>query len=54
MNGGKEGLSVTSMPLYVKEDCLLCHGSKEEELKFIQEKYDIGYDYKNWRFTRRN
>ena len=32
--------------LYVKEDCLLCHGSKEEAPKFIQEKYDIGYDYK--------
>ena len=32
--------------LYVKEDCLLCHGSKEAAPKFIQEKYDIGYDYK--------
>lgn len=32
--------------LYVKEDCLLCHGPKEHAPEFIQKNYDVGYDYK--------
>lgn len=32
--------------LYVKEDCLLCHGPKEKAPEFIQKNYDAGYDYK--------
>ncbi|KKO18209.1 MAG: response regulator [Candidatus Brocadia sp.] len=32
--------------LYVKEDCLLCHGSKEKAPELIQKNYDVGYDYK--------
>ncbi len=31
--------------LYVKEDCLLCHGPKERAPEFIQKNYDAGYDY---------
>lgn len=31
--------------LYVKEDCLLCHGHKERAPEFIQKHYDVGYDY---------
>lgn len=32
--------------LYVKEDCLLCHGPKENAPEFIQKNYDAGYNYK--------
>jgi signal transduction histidine kinase/DNA-binding response OmpR family regulator len=32
--------------LYVKEDCLLCHGPRERAPAFIQKNYDAGYDYK--------
>lgn len=32
--------------LYIKEDCLLCHGPREKAPEFIRENYDIGYDYK--------
>lgn len=32
--------------LYVKEDCLLCHGSKEKAPEFIRKNYAVGYDYK--------
>ncbi len=32
--------------LRVKEDCLLCHGPKDEAPEFIQKNYDIGYNYK--------
>lgn len=32
--------------LYVKEDCLLCHGQREHAPEFIQKNYDVGYDYK--------
>lgn len=32
--------------LYVKEECLLCHGSKEKAPEFIRKNYAIGYDYK--------
>ena len=32
--------------LYVKEDCLLCHGPKERAPEFIQKNYAAGYDYK--------
>ncbi|MDN3514490.1 MAG: response regulator [Candidatus Brocadia sp.] len=32
--------------LYIKEDCLLCHGPKEKAPEFIQKNYDAGYDYK--------
>ncbi|MCF6149661.1 MAG: response regulator [Candidatus Kuenenia sp.] len=33
-------------PLYVKEECLLCHGPKEKAPKVVQENYNTGYDYK--------
>ena len=32
--------------LYVKEECLLCHGAKEQAPEFIRNNYDAGYDYK--------
>lgn len=32
--------------LYITEDCLLCHGSKEKAPEFIRKNYDIGYGYK--------
>ncbi len=32
--------------LRIKEDCLLCHGPKEQAPKFIQKNYSAGYDYK--------
>jgi len=32
--------------LYVKEECLLCHGPKEDAPEFIRNNYDAGYDYK--------
>ncbi|MBU6391130.1 MAG: response regulator [Planctomycetota bacterium] len=32
--------------LHIKEDCLLCHGPKEQAPKFIQKNYSAGYDYK--------
>ncbi|GAN32997.1 MAG: response regulator [Candidatus Brocadia sp. AMX2] len=32
--------------LYVKEDCLLCHGPEEKAPEFIRKNYDAGYDYK--------
>ncbi|MGQ3683878.1 MAG: response regulator [Candidatus Loosdrechtia sp.] len=32
--------------LYITKDCLLCHGPKEKAPKYVQENYDIGYDYK--------
>ncbi|MCF6157682.1 MAG: response regulator [wastewater metagenome] len=32
--------------LYVKEDCLLCHGSQEKAPEFVKKNYDIGYNYK--------
>jgi len=32
--------------LYVKEECLLCHGAKEQSPEFIRNNYDAGYDYK--------
>lgn len=32
--------------LYVKEECLLCHGPKEKAPEFIRKNYAIGYDYK--------
>ena len=32
--------------LYVKEECLLCHGPKEKAPEVIQKNYSAGYDYK--------
>ncbi len=32
--------------LYVKEDCLLCHGPEEKAPEFIRKNYAAGYDYK--------
>ncbi|MBI2472582.1 MAG: response regulator [Planctomycetes bacterium] len=31
--------------LYVKEECLLCHGKKEDAPEFVRNNYDAGYDY---------
>lgn len=33
-------------PLYVTEDCLLCHGPKENAPPVVRDYYDAGYDYK--------
>lgn len=33
-------------PLYVKKECLLCHGAKENAPKVVQDNYNTGYDYK--------
>jgi len=32
--------------LYIREDCLLCHGEREKAPEFVRNNYDIAYDYK--------
>ncbi|TLD43176.1 MAG: sensory transduction histidine kinase [Candidatus Jettenia ecosi] len=44
MDGKSVERYVYALP--VKEECLLCHGPKEQAPEFIQENYDTGYDYK--------
>jgi len=33
-------------PLYIKKNCLQCHGKKEKAPAYIRKKYDKAYDYK--------
>ncbi|MEA2112337.1 MAG: EAL domain-containing protein [Campylobacterota bacterium] len=35
-----------AIPLHIKKTCLECHGSKDSAPQFIQEIYDMAYDYK--------
>lgn len=43
--GSKEILHYTS-PLIIEQYCIACHGTKEEVLPSIRERYDTAYDYK--------
>ena len=33
-------------PLYIKKECLACHGKKESTIKSVKKRYDNAYDYK--------
>jgi len=42
----KEGSFYYTKPLYIKENCLKCHGKREETIPSIRDKYTTAYDYK--------
>jgi len=37
---------IYTVPLYIKQSCLTCHGKREEVIPSIRDKYSTAYDYK--------